>query len=173
VTGLHVSQLPHLSAALAFRGRGGSGSCTLRSYALALDLRLAVITFGTFRAATDDEAAQIGPRASREPFIHCWVEVGDKVLAPTTIERTGGVLVPMGRESYYDVNGARDIRPVPRDAFEAIARRYRLSAALRHGSARAGSGDIAGALLEAAGVRYRLGEHRALLPIDRPSVGAA
>ena len=171
MSGVHVDSLPHLRASLAYVGRGGLGSCVVRNIALALDLRAGVVTFGTIRAATDEEAAKIGPRASREPFIHCWIELGGNVLAPTTIERTGGLVLPMRRESYYDINGIRDVRPVPRAAFDAIARRYRLSAALRHGSKRVGHGDIAEALLAAAGVRYVLGPDRGLLPAPKPAVG--
>jgi hypothetical protein len=163
---LHVDQCRHLSAALAYSGRGGLGSCVLRSVALALDLRSAVLTFGTMRAATDEEATYIA-NASRVPFIHCWLELDGRVIAPTTIERTAGVLVPMSRESYYDLNGVSDVRPVPRDKFDAIARRFRLSAAFRHTSPRAGNGEITEALLAAAKVRYVLGEHRALLPKEK------
>jgi hypothetical protein len=166
---LHVEHLRHLSAALAYTGRGGLASCVVRSVALALDLKRAVVTFGTLRAASEEEALAIGANASRVPFIHAWVELearGGIVLAPTTVERTGGVLVPFARASYYGINGARDIRPVPPREFDRIARRFRLSSALRHGSERLGSGEVAGALLAAAGVRYVLGEHRALLPAD-------
>lgn len=168
MSALHVEQCRHLSAALAFSGRNGLGSCVLRSIALALDLRLAVITFGTIRAATDEEAETI-PNASREPFIHCWIEVGDKVLAPTTIERVGGLLLPMKRTAYYETNGVSDVCPVPRASFDAIARRFRLSSALRHGKQRAGDGEITALLLAAAGVRYVLGEHRGLLPRSVPA----
>jgi len=162
---LHVTDLRYLSAATAYKGRGTTNSCVQWSVALALDLRSAVVTFGTFRAATDEEAEVI-ENASRIPFIHCWVEVGvNTVLAPTTIKRTGGVLVPMSRESYYEVNAARDIGHVPRKVFDGIVHRHRLVAALRHGSPRFGSGKVTEELLAAAGIRYRVsGEHRSLLP---------
>jgi hypothetical protein len=163
---LHVADCRHLSAALAFKGRNGMGSCVLRSVALALDLPRAVITFGTIRAANEAEIATI-PNASLVPFIHCWLEVDDVVIAPTTLERTAGVLVAMDRKSYYETNGVYSVRPVPRAAFDAIARRFRLSAAFRHGSGRAGKGNVAEALLAAANVRYVLGEHRALLPKEK------
>jgi len=162
-----LEDLRHLKASLAFTGRAGSGSCVQRSVALALDLQgRGVVTFGTLRAATPEEVAAIGPHASREPFIHCWVEVGETVYAPTTLERTGGRLLPMARAAYYELNAVRDVCPVPRAAFVAIARRFRLSAALRHGSARFGDGAITTALLQAAGVRYIVGPepNKALLP---------
>lgn len=165
--GLHVEELRHLYAALDFTGRGGSGSCVQRSVALALDLQgRGVVTFGTLRAATDEEIERIGPNASRVPFIHCWVEVGETLLAPSTLERTDGYLVPMARAAYYELNAVRDVGRVPRAAFETIARRFRVRAALRHGSARFGDGAITSALLDAAGVRYVVGPEptRALLP---------
>lgn len=161
---MHVGQLPHLSAALRFKGRNGSGSCVQRSVALCLDLRGALLTFGTLRAANEEEAAVIA-NASREPFIHCWVEVDDTVFAPTTLEQTDFVLRPMRRSSYYELNGVRNVRYVPRQHFNALAKRYRLSSALRHDSQRFGSPEVTDAFLRAAGVRYRLSENRSLLPI--------
>lgn len=164
---IHVDELRYLKAALAFTGRAGSGSCVQRSVALALDLPgRAVVTFGTLRAATPEEVEQIGPQASRVPFIHCWVEVGDRVLAPTTLERAEGYLLPMARAAYYDTNAVRDPCPVPRADFERIVRRFRLASALKHGSARFGDGAITTALLEAARVRYVVGPlpNKALLP---------
>jgi len=164
---LHVDELRYLKAALAFTGRAGSGSCVQRSVALALDLPgRAVVTFGTLRAATPEEAVQIGPSASRVPFIHCWIEVGETLLAPTTLERTDGYLLPMDRAAYYELHAVRDVCPVPRLAFAAITRRFRLAAALKHGSPRFGDGAITTALLEAAGVRYVVGPlpNKALLP---------
>ena len=162
-----LEDLRHLHAAMAFTGRAGSGSCVQRSVALALDLQgRGIVTFGTLRAASPEEVEQLGPNASRVPFIHCWVEVEGSVLAPTTLERTGGRLLPMPRASYYELNAVRDVCPVPRLAFDAIARRFRLASALKHGSARFGDGAITTALLEAAGVRYVVGPlpNLALLP---------
>jgi len=163
---VHVSELRYLSIATAYKGRGGSNSCVQWSVALALDVRHAILTFGTLRAANDAEAEVI-QNASRVPFIHCWVEVhGNTVLAPTTIKRTGGVLVPMQRDHYYELNEVRDVGRVPRDVFDDIAHRHRLAAALRHGSPRFGSGKVAGEFLEAAGIRYRVSENRSLLPLE-------
>lgn len=161
-----VSMLPHLNAAMAYKGRDGSNSCVQRSVALALDLRGSVVTFGTLRAATPEqiEAGEVPANASRVPFIHCWVERGDTLYAPTTVERTGGCLVPMKREAYYELNGARDVRRVPLHDFRRIARRFGLSAALKHKSQRFGDGKVTEALLDAAGVRYVLSENRSLLP---------
>lgn len=163
---IHVDDLRHLSAALAFKGRSGLGSCVQRSVALALDLPQAVVVFGTLRAASDEEIerGEAPHNASRVPFIHCWLELGPAVLAPTTIERAGGLVVPMSRESYYELNDVRDARPVPRDAFDRIARRHRLSAALKHLSQRFGNHSVTEELLNAAGVKYVLGPDRALLP---------
>jgi len=165
MTALHVDQLRHLSAALVYVGRAGQGSCVQRSMALALDLPKLVMTFGVLAGVRDEEIREVEESSSREPFIHAWCEAHGMVIAPTLIERTGGLLVPMTRESYYRVNGVSDVWPVPRAAFNAIARRHGLSSALRHGSNRFGSIPVSEAMLAAAGVRYRLGENRALLPL--------
>jgi hypothetical protein len=166
-TPVHVSALRYLSAATKYSGREGNNLCVQWSVALALDVRAGLVTFGTLRAATEEEAKTIA-YASREPFIHCWVEVGDTVLAPTTIKRTGGLLVPMRRDSYYELNAAKDVRHVPRKVFEDIAHRHRVASALRHLSPRFGSGKITEDLLAAAGVRYRISDcgKRSLLPLE-------
>jgi len=162
---LHVSELRYLSAATAYSGRGTNNLCVQWSVALALDVKIGHVTFGTLRAANDAEAEVI-ENASREPFIHCWVEVGEAtVLAPTTIKRTGGVLVPMLRSSYYEINAAKDVKRVARADFERIVRKHGVVSALRHLSPRFGSGKIVEDLLNAAGVRWRIaGENRSLLP---------
>jgi hypothetical protein len=163
---VHVSELRYLSAATAYTGRGGNNLCVQWSVALALDVRQGILTFGTLRAATDEEAEVI-ENASREPFIHCWVEVGETVLAPTTAKRTGGVLVPFRKDSYYEMNRARDVKHVPRRVFDDIVRKHGVYAALRHNLPRFGSGKITEDLLAAAGVRYRVsGENRSLLPLE-------
>jgi hypothetical protein len=163
---LHVRELRYLHAAMHYKGTANN-ACVQWSMGLALDMKRAVVTFGTLRAATPDEVASI-PGASLVPFIHCWVEVGEIVYAPTTLERSGGVLVPFDRADYYDRNGVSDVRHVLREAFDDIAHRYRLTSALKHLSPRFGSSAVAGELLRAAGVQYVLDEHRALLPIDSP-----
>ena len=94
---LHGEQCRHLYAALAFPGRGGLGSCTLRSAALALDYTRRLDYVRHAARIDPDEMSAIGPNASRVPFIHCWLEHRDDLLAPTTIERRRRFVVPMTR----------------------------------------------------------------------------
>lgn len=163
-----LNDLKHLRASFDYASSTGKGNCIQRSAALALDLGGSEIVFATFRAASAADIAK-DPRVSRTAFIHAWVEWRGWAYSPTTLERTNMLLVPWDREAYRTVNGARDVRVLPRDAFERIARRFRLSAAFRYGRARAGHGELADALLNAAGVRYRVGEGRAVLPVgDEP-----
>lgn len=161
---LALGELRYLPAAMALlQEREGMRNCVQRSVALALDLPHAAIVFGTLPAATPEQLAA-RPDSSREPFIHCWCEIGGYVLAPTTIEQLGE-LRPIPRAVYYHLNGVSDPRPVPREEFARIAREWGLRSALKHHPARFGNGKVAEALLAAARVRYRLGAGNALLPI--------
>jgi hypothetical protein len=162
-----ISELRYLQAATALRGTGESGqACIQWAAALALDLRQGLLTFGTTRAATPEELVSI-PGASPVPFIHAWVEIGQTLYAPTTLARTDWWLVPFDRDDYYTRNGVTDVHRLARARFEAIVKRWGLAAALKHGAARAGSGQLADALLQAAGVRYVVGEGRGVLPAPK------
>jgi hypothetical protein len=162
-----MNNLTHLSAAMSLSGTvPGTGTCFHRSAALMLDLPAdAVMVFGVLRAATPEEIEKM-PNASPVPFIHSWVEFRGMLLAPTTMERTGGELRPMPLEDYYTVNAITRTWRLTSTPFQQVARRFKLSAAFKHGSARAGKGEIIDALLQAAGVRYKLSERRTVLPVD-------
>jgi hypothetical protein len=159
-----IARLRYLSDAMSYEGTGDSKqACIHWASALALDLKQGLLTLGTVRAATTEEQLQI-PGASLEPFIHAWVEVGPYLYAPTTIERTNGVLCAFLVSEYYKINGISDVRHVPRRIFDAIAKRWSLASALKHRLPRAGSGELAEDLLRAAGVQYVLSERRSILP---------
>ena len=158
-----VAELRHLRAALNYRGTSASGqACVLWSAALALDLR-AVLTFGTLRAAEVHEFVGVPGRAE-VPFIHAWVEAGAFVYAPTTNRRTAGLLMPMARDHYYEVNGVTDARSLPPRELQTIARRWRFASALKHLSPRAGDRAFPEELMRAAGVRWHTGPSREILP---------
>jgi len=158
-----VAELRYLNASMDYEGSAPGGQlCIQWSAALALDLRAGVLTFGTLRACNDAEREQFGPGAASAPFIHAWVEVGEALYSPTSVKRIG-LLAPMNRHDYYALNGATDVRPLQRREFEAVARRHRLAAALKHGSPRAVHRDLVTDLLRAAGVRWVLSPQRGLL----------
>lgn len=160
---LDLDELPHLAAALGYRSSTGANSCVQRAAALMLDLTGATMVFGVVRAATPEEQASIGPKASPVPFIHAWVEYRGKLYAPTLVERFGD-LRPFPIDVYYSANGVTRTWKLEHKAFMQIARRYSLSAAFRHQSERAGRGDVTDAILRAAGVKYVLSARRTLLP---------
>ena len=159
-----MQALRHLHASLEFVSSTGKNNCIQRSAALALDLSGSEIVFATFRAATAEDLKTV-PGGSLVPFSHAWVEWRGWAYAPTTLERTNMLLVAWDREEYRRVNGAHDVRVLQRSAFDRIARQFGLSSAFKHGRARAGQGECADAMLKTAGVRYRLGEGRAVLPL--------
>jgi len=162
-TPINLDGLPHLAAALTYSSRTGGNTCVQRAAALMLDLTGATLVFGVLRAATAEERERIGPSASPVPFIHAWVEYRGKLYAPTLVE-TFGELRALPVEVYYGANGITRTWRLEHKAYMQIARRYRLSAAFKHRSARAGDGEVADALLRAAGVKYVLSERRTILP---------
>lgn len=159
----NLDNLPHLAAALGYSSASGGNTCVQRAAALMLDMTGATLVFGVLRAATPEERKRIGNRASPVPFIHAWVEYRGELFAPTLIE-TFGDLRALPLDVYYTENGIARTWRLEHKAFMQIARRYRLSSAFRHQSARAGDGEVTDALLRAAGVKYVLSERRTLLP---------
>ena len=158
-----LDTLPHLKAAMVYQTANGSNTCVQRAAALMLDLTGATLVFGLMRPATAEERERIGEKASPVPFIHAWVEYRGELLAPTLIE-TFGDLRALPVEVYYGANGIKTTWRLEHKAFMQIARRYKLSSAFKHQSARAGDGMVADALLRSAGVKYVLSDRRTILP---------
>lgn len=140
---------------------GPRGMCFHRSVALVLDSPAARLCIGTVRAATPEELEAI-PEASTEPFIHAWCEIGDVVLPPSLIETFGGRLPSFLRSAYYDKNGVRDVRSVPRAKLLKLAAQYDWFNHLRHHTPIPSSfGTV---LLDAAGVAWRPTEAGGVVP---------
>lgn len=153
--------LPVLSAAMKLRGP--KGMCFHRSVALCMDLPGSSVVVATLRAATEEE--QVGhPERSTVPFIHAWVEFQDKLMAPSTIETMGG-LVFIRPENYYEVNGARDIRRLPRSAVANHVVDQYVMRELRFGIHPGPPGYLVGRLLDAVGVKYLVSPSGGVLPI--------
>lgn len=110
----------------------GKGLCFHRSMALLMDFKEGELVVGTTRAATKEELRTM-PNASKVPFIHCWVEIGDAVFAPTTVERTGGKLVSFRRESYYEMNGSKVLGRLGYEDLMEVAQNTGLVGHLRYG----------------------------------------
>jgi hypothetical protein len=161
-----VTNLRYLNAAMQFSSSTGKANCIQRSAALVLDMPGSEMVFATLRAASPEEQEELQGRGSTVPFIHAWVEWRGWLYAPTSVERTDMRLVAWSIPDYYRVNGASNIRRVPRGEFNRIAKQFRFTSALKHGRDRFGSGEIADALLNAAGVQYTIGPGRAVLPLE-------
>jgi hypothetical protein len=137
--------------------------CFHRSVALCLDLPGSSLVVATLRAATAEE--QVGhPERSPVPFIHAWVEFQDKLMAPSTIEQMGG-LVYMRPENYYQINGARDIRRLPRRTVANHVADPYVMRQLLHGIQPPISGYLVARLLDAAGVKYLVSPSGGILPM--------
>jgi hypothetical protein len=158
-------KMPNLTGAL--KRRGPHGMCIHRAAGFVLDVPGSELCFGTFRAATPEEAAALGPSASLVPFIHAWAEWQGWVIAPTTIERTGGRLVPMEPGGYYRANGARDIYRLTRPKLLQVAREIGLSRHLRLGLPTKGEVSVGSTLMDAAGVPYTLTPDGGIVPAPK------
>lgn len=152
----------HLQAALGYAPNGAAaGTCFQRAAALMLDLPGAVLVFGHMPCPTPAQRAQ-EPRASDEPFIHAWVEFNGALYAPSLVESIG--LRPISPATYYAANRPVQTWRLSHPAFMQVARRYKLSASIRHGGARAASAAVTAALLDAAGVRYAVSADNGVIP---------
>lgn len=158
--------LPHLDRALRFTPSEpgtGSGSCFHRAVALLLDTPAGVLAIGTVRAATAEERARI-PNASREPFLHAWVEVGGFVYAPTLIERLG-TLLPIERGTYYEANGVSNVHYLRRALVKRLAAEHGWSRHfLRNRPPRLAT-PLGSVLLAAAGIAYRIADGAGVIPL--------
>jgi hypothetical protein len=168
MSGHTVIPVPHpdlktLSAAMKLRGP--KGMCFHRSVALCLDLPGSSIVVATLRAATPEEQAQNPTlNLSKVPFIHAWVEFNGAVIPPSYIERAGGLILVRPRD-YYETNGARDIRRLPRSALVNHVVDERITRELLYGIHPGIPGYLVGRLLNAVGVKYLVTPQGGVIPI--------
>jgi hypothetical protein len=158
---MKVRKFPHLNGAMLMVGIEGTGLCIHRAAGFVLDTPGSELCFGTFDPATDEARAK-NPLLADEPFIHAWAEHNGLVYAPTTIEKAGNKLVPMGRDYYYGMNGARDIKRLSRRQLLTISGEINLSAHLRKGVPAKKS--VGATLLDAAGVEWMDSPTGGLIP---------
>lgn len=157
------TKLPHLVGALKLTAVPGQRLCIHCSAGFVMDVPGSELVFATFRAASDEEAAAIGPDASPEPFIHAWAEWRGAVWAPTAMDQMGGQLQPMNPAGYYAVNGATDFARLKRPDLLVVARLIGLSRHLRLGVPTRNGASVGMSLLDAVGKPYRI-EGAAVLP---------
>lgn len=155
------SKMPHLEGAL--RLSGPRGMCFHRATAFVLDVPAAALCFGTFRAATEAEIERFGDIASREPFIHAWVQWRGQVYAPSTIERLGG-LFPFDRMEYYRLNDMKDFRRLNRIDVLRLSRQHGFSAHLKKFKPLKGDAQFGAVLMDAAGIAWRLTDEGGVVP---------
>lgn len=147
---------------------GRTGLCFHRSVALLLDVAApGNLCMGTHRAATPEELVSI-PRASAEPFIHCWVEYrrGDQdlVVAPSAYEAMGNRITPMDRDSYYAINGTRNVCRLNRSKIKALVREHDLVPHLRSCRPLKPGQSFAPIFMDAAGVSWKVSDRGGIIP---------
>ena len=146
-------RMPTLEAALRFKGaKGELGNCFRLAVALCLDCvpdrggPEPELVIGTLRAGTPEEIAE-DPNVSPVPFIHCWVEWEGAILAPTTLRKTGGKLMPINPAAYYEMNGVRDTKRLSRDSIVQMNVRLMILQGMRF--------DLTARLLALAGIDWK------------------
>jgi hypothetical protein len=155
-----INSFPTLEAARLLEGNASNGLCFHRSAALCYDLPKSMVVIGVFQPSGLDE-----PDASLIPFYHCWVEYCGRVLAPTTIERFNGELVPMDRNGYYNINGVTKVKRIARSQLLYIFQHTpELLNQLRHGIMPTREGLLVDKLMKAAKLRYQLSETNGVIP---------
>lgn len=153
--------MPILSGAVELTGP--RNMCFHRSVAFVLDVPGSSLFVGTFRAATPEERLE-HPEYSAVPFIHCWAEFQGNIYAPTTIEMMEGVLAPMNKLLYLAMNGAENIKRLPRSKVQQLADRFDIVEhltkdwKLRHGR------KFADIFLEVMDVDYELSPQKGVVP---------
>lgn len=143
-----------------------TGLCFHRSVAMLLDMPIAAeLCIGTLKCATPEELAA-NPILSPTPFIHCWIEYGTKLFAPTTYEAAGGYIMVMDRDEYYAKNGVRDVHRLNRYTVKKLADKHRLRPHLRNSSPLEEGTHFASIFLEAADVFWTISDRGGIVPIE-------
>jgi hypothetical protein len=154
-----------LAAATHLDNPWGRGNCFHLSAALLLDLPHGDLCIGTLRGATPEEAEHI-PNASPVPFIHCWVEQGARLFAPTTIKAAGGVLYAYPRDHYYERNGIApaSVHRLNRAGIKRLARTHGWSKAVPFGNGLMLAEPLGTTLLAAMGVAHEVNDDQGVVP---------
>jgi hypothetical protein len=157
----HPKKMTHLEA--AFNLIGPRGPCFFRAVAFVLDVPIARLMVGTFRGGTPEEQAAC-TEVSKEPFIHAWCEVGDKIYAPTAYEACDRQLVGFDKSDYYERNQAKDVVSMSRPQLLALSRKYGLGKYILYLTPLEGNLKFASVILDELGVKHRLSKDNGLLP---------
>lgn len=150
--GPKLPPLKTLEAALTLQGP--RGMCLHRAAALVFDVPGSNLIFATFDP--DPSLSTGDPLESAVPFIHAWVEFKGFVFAPSSLDRTGGVLIAQDRAGYYAINRASDFRMLTRPALLRLDRQLGLKRHLTKAVRLKGDVSFGGALLDAANVPWSI-----------------
>jgi hypothetical protein len=112
-------------------------------------------------ARTPEERAD--PTNSPTPFIHCWVEYGGKLFAPTTIEAVGG-LYAFHPITYYQANGVRDIHRIPLERIKALATQHGWREYFTTGKNAPGYTPLGTIVLDECGIPWQISDRGGVIP---------
>lgn len=160
------ANLPHLTGSLGLAvpdGQLAGGMCFHRTVGFVLDVPMAKLCVGIFRAATAEELAE-NPELSPEPFIHCWPEVGEQAFLLSRIDRRQR-MVPRAKTShYYAMNGTTNVVRMSRKPLLHLSSRYGLAQHLLYHAPLVGDAKFGQVILDYLGVGYRISDRGGLVP---------
>lgn len=142
---------------------GPRGMCFHRTVGFVLDEPRAKLCVGIFRGATEEELKE-NPHFSDVPFFHCWAEIGTTVIAPTTIEATGGRLCGFDRDEYYERNAAKDIVRMNRARLLQLSKEHGLAQHLLYFKPLVGNAKFADIILNDLGIKFTISDCGGVIP---------
>lgn len=161
------TRLPHLDGAMVLRPAAqyiDRGMCFHKTVGFVLDVPMAKLFVGTFRAATPEEIAE-HPELSPEPFIHCWPQVGNVVFGLNYI--SGSFTIPrFPQAAYYQQNGATNVVSMSRARLIQLSRQYGLARHLLYHDDLVGDAKFGSVILDELGVNHVISERGGLIPGD-------
>jgi hypothetical protein len=157
--------VPHLQAVFGSKGLGGArGACFYRTAALVIDQPWWTLCIGTLPGATKEEFL-LDHGKSPTPFIHCWVEYGDDLCSPSSIENEEYGLFKYSKSNYYAVNKVRDVYRIEGEQVVEMAYDYKWHEFFIDGAPVSGP-SIPAVLLEAAEVPHKISERNGIVPVS-------
>lgn len=159
------TRLPHLDGALTLFPDARyieRGMCFHKTVGFVLDVPMARLYAGIFRAATEEEIAE-RPELSPDPFIHCWPQVGNIVFGLNYIGSS--FTIPRFRqEAYYEQNGATNVVSMTRKRLLELSSSYGLAQHLLYHGPLVGEAKFGSVILDELGVSHAISDRGGLIP---------
>lgn len=143
------------------------GMCFHKTCGFVMDVAQAKLCVGTFRAATPDEleyGLTLGYDLSKEPFIHCWPEVGGVAFLLSAANFQDRRISRVLQQQYYEQNGATNVVRMSRKRLLDLSTRYGLKNHLMYGIPLVGNLKFGSLILDELQISHTISDRGGVTP---------